>query len=371
MNLIFKCNVSLSKKIRKICASDVSLLVSEIEDGKGVGTLIIKSDSDIEEAKNLLENETSIMLTPLEVDLEAPSYDAVPNLFSDQASYMEDLNPNDKNELRSFVETQPSKKEERIGHFGKKNEIPEQFEELNDPQIKNHINDVQELWAEIERTKNEKTSDIDPDSIEDERKRLEAIETINVEEGLEKHAYVVNDTSGSIILSDIGLTFDKNIPQDLSKISAKTLYRSNDLRVLLREKLLKLIPPEERDFYLQKQKKDQIQFGLDTYDNIDDAMDDIGKNPRQKEREVGEYDEINLEVDDDYQTENQILASQIPSSPQTQSKTLSGGVRKRSYGNKKTSQQISNQNVPKSSQTNFSSQDEIKNIAKKTIGKKF
>ena len=122
MNLIFKCNVSLSKKLRTICDSDVSLIVSDIQDGKGVASLIVKSESDIKEAKKLLENETSIMLTPLEVNLEAPSYDAVPNLFSDQASYMEELNPESENELRSLVETKPSTKDNRSNHFDKKNE---------------------------------------------------------------------------------------------------------------------------------------------------------------------------------------------------------------------------------------------------------
>ena len=377
MNLIIDCNISLSKKLRAIVGDEITLVLKNINDGKGQGMLITNNSTNIKDAESLLGSETSIMLTPTSVSVESPSYDAVPNLFSDQSNYLDDLdkkinkNIKPKKEFRNILETTPSSKDERVNHFGNKNEIPEAFEELKDPELQKHISNVQELWEEIEWAKNNKVSSINPDEIQNERKRLEAIEIMNIEEGLGKRAYVVNDTSGAISLSDINLTFEKNVPVDLSRFSAKTLYASNDLRVLLREKLLKVIPPEERDRYL-KEKGEAQSFGLDTFGNIDEAMDNIGKKSSRKEQRVGEFDdyEMDIGIDDDYQTEAQSFVKEMSRQvPSISSSTLSGGVRKSSFGNSQNSSRQP-QNSSNNQENRLDSKDTVK-FAQKTIRKKY
>ena len=90
MKTTLACKISLSKKMRSLLQNggSISLTSDTLESGKGDGLLIISNSSRKEiDSEILLGNETSIMITPIEIVEVAPDSlqgNPVGNIFSNE-----------------------------------------------------------------------------------------------------------------------------------------------------------------------------------------------------------------------------------------------------------------------------------------------
>ncbi len=310
MDISLKCNVSLSKKLRAIMGDNngrLVLIAENIKNGVGECSLMISGENlDLNAAQQSIDKETSIQFTPISVKNEIPSGNVVSNIFSTtnapQTGY--------RTSVDRLAATVPPEKNQ-VPHAIKIHEeiqTPQEFKQAEDPEFRKFVSNINELMAEVAVAKH-KTSDINPDSIEDPRKRAIAIEMKEQAESIDVAAYVVNDSCGSIRLNDIDLSLGLNMPVDLSRVSAKRLAASNDLKEMVRAKLVKFIRPDEVQFYREKAADGIEKPGLETYSTWEDAENSIGiSSGAQNIPRAERYD---IPVDDDSPSEQEELAGLI------------------------------------------------------------
>ncbi len=310
MDISLKCNVSLSKKLRSIMGDNngrLVLIAENIKNGVGECSLMISGENlDLNAAQQSIDKETSIQFTPISVKNEIPSGSVVSNIFSTnnapQTGYRTSVDrlaatvPPEKNQVPHAIKIQ-----EEI-------QTPHEFKQVEDPEFRKFVSNITELMAEVAVAKN-KISDINPDSIEDPRKRAIAIEMKEQAESIDVAAYVVNDTCGSIRLNDIDLSLGLNMPVDLSRISAKRLAASNDLKEMVGSKLVKFIRPDEVQLYRSKAAEGIEKPGLETYSTIDDAENAIGSSGGSQN--IPRAERYDIPVDDDSPSEQEELAGLI------------------------------------------------------------
>jgi len=308
MDISLKCNVSLSKKLRSIMGDNngrIVLIAESIRNGVGECSLMISGEKlDLNAAQQSIDKETSIQFTPVSFKNEIPSSNVVSNIFSTtntpQTGYRTSVD-------RLAATVPPEKKQ--VQHAIKiQDEIqtPNEFKQCEQPEFRKFVSNINELMAEVAIAKN-KISDINPEAIEDPRKRAIAIEMKEQAESIDVAAYVVNDTCGSIRLNDIDLSLGLNMPVDLSRISAKRLAASNDLKEMIRSKNVKFIHPNQASYYREKAVNGIEKPGLETYSTWEDAENSIGGSAQNIPR-AERYD---IPVDDDSPSEQEELAGLI------------------------------------------------------------
>ncbi|MFA5312389.1 MAG: hypothetical protein WC375_03595 [Methanomassiliicoccales archaeon] len=285
MNSTLTCKVSLSKKLRSLFAEEepsgsISLTVSDIHRGIGIGTLSITSDLDQASADKIATElrlqETSIMITPLETeDAGIPSGRVVSSLFAN-------IRANDKTEstvIKKIAATKPPEKEHVAYAIVEKQNVqtPNEFKETDSPKYRQYVDSLQSLVAAVDKAKC-KVADIDFDKITDPRKKAVALEMQEQLEAIDQVAYIVNDKVGCLTLNDLDLRLPLNMPFDLSKISAKRIAKSRELKEMVNQGFIKFISPDQVDTYRQIAVRDEATKipSLDVYDNHEQAGDAIG-----------------------------------------------------------------------------------------------
>lgn len=337
MDISIKCQLSLSKKLRAIIQEGetrVTLIASNITDGRGEAKLVISSDKNIN--KNMSDffgKETSIMLIPIELEEVTVDSDVVGSIFN-------------KTARKSNVQAQPlsvAKSQKRTiidkiavtelpedggeGYAVKnqeelEEEIPQQFVDTKIPAYKKFISNMDELNEALNIAKN-KISDIDPDSYQDRRKRAEAIEMKEKLEAIDQDAYIVCDKCASLAINDLGINLSLNIPYNLANISAKRILYSKDLKSMFKANLVKFIKPSEIQEYVKRAEQiiESSDLSIGVYSSPEEAGDHMERSGMKVEQmDIGDFNAP---------TENEILLTNLTSRPMVRQ----GGVTKTMHGN--------------------------------------
>jgi len=265
MNISVKCNVSLSDKLKKLLTDGkISLILGEVKDGKGIGTLNIDCDSEINEDDLLSLGETFVILTPTETSDYYGSDNSNKNGVS--GLFLDSTRPGKKSPVIKKIAAIDPEVEPSEAFVEKENvKIPEPFKQLKNPKCVEYIRNFDELMSELNKAKT-KQSIIDPSSAQTDRERAVLIEQKEREEALDIPAYIVNDKVGALSVGDLGIALPLNIPFDLSRISARRVAASKDLIGLMRSGYVKIIDPQETEEYKKKiLMEEKRNYGLKTY----------------------------------------------------------------------------------------------------------
>ena len=335
MNITINCNISLSKKLRSLFKdgeTKVTLICDSVTDGKGSARLVIISEDTILVPNDFVGKETSIMLTPVEIEINQDNEEiSVGNIFSATSngtnegfvSRLAATNaPTDNKKIATAIK--PRQQIER--------EIPKPFEVTRDPNFKKYISTVEELMIEARMASESKNSNVNLDAISDKRQRAIAIELKEKAEAIDKRAYIVNDKCASLAINDLGISLLLNIPYDLSNISAKRILESKELQSSLRNGLVRIISPNEVSSF-HKKIKEVESFGLKTYSNPEEAERAIGqRNVNDDGMAIDIDNDLELGNDLDEPSEQEELATHVGRPVLSGTTTLSGGIRRSTHG---------------------------------------
>ena len=326
MDITIKCQLSLSKKLRALIQEGetrIALVAPNITNGRGEANLVISSDKNINKGTELLGKETSIMLVPIELTDVTVDPTTVGAIFTKEARVSPNENvrtPVDRvAAMATDVEAAHSiKTQEEIVE-----ELPEPFEITQQPEFRNYVESLEALDEAIEAAKN-KITDIDPDSIQDPRKRAEAMEIKEKLESIDVDAYIVNDKCANLAINDLGINLVLNSPYNLSNISARRLLGSRELKNMFKAKLVKFIRPEEIPLYTKKAEFSVEDRSIDVYSSPEEAESHM-------ERSGMNVEKMNLSVDSlSAPTENEMLLTNLTAAPSPQ---VAGGTTRTVHGN--------------------------------------
>lgn len=342
MDLSLNCIVSLSKKVRTLIAdgnATIILKIDNIKNGRGDGRLFISSDDKLIMPEDLLKHETSIMITPIDVKEEVPGQGEVGNIFTSNSNKLKTGNRTAVDRLAAIEA--PSTKQE-VAHAIKTEKeigIPEGLQPavnpVDRPRFQSYVKNLQELMNAVAASRN-KVSSIDIDSIDDstnagKRQKAAAIELKEMEESIDEAAFIVNTKFASLVINDIGIQLGLNMPFDLSKVSARRIASSRELRNLISDGTISIISPEQAVEMRKNYQVQEIPGALKAY-GVDEAAD------RMFEGGVAsQATELRLYANDlNEVTEEQQLASLVRSQlpvrdVQASGTVLSGGVRRTAH----------------------------------------
>lgn len=332
--ITIKCQVSLSKKLRALIGNNktiLTLITESLQDGKANANIIFDlEDVTQKSVDDLMNTETSIMLTPTDITDGIPKdAEIITNIFASETSD-EDLSKEPEespiNSLASF--SAPEKKKDVAYAIKSKNtiakQVPKAFVETKNPNFVKYVTTLDQLLTAIRLAEN-KTSDIDVESIQDPRKRAVAMEAKEKAEAIDYPAFVVNEKCANLTLNDLGINLLLNVPYNLENVSAKRLAESKDLKNMFRMGMLKFIAPEEIKSYLRKAESAVGKPELEILNGrARDAAENMDSVERSNEVQV-DLDEINEP------TEQERLAS-LTSMPIREDKMSDNGVRRSTHG---------------------------------------
>ncbi len=276
MAIELSCRFSLSKKLRAIAGNNGSLqiILKNFNDGKGMGILRIDGN-DVDENKVELGMETGIMMTPIsvkdinneeEVD-NSESYREVDasrsfgTLFSQNTPVS-----TDRNTLVSKIAATDAK---NVPYAVKsydqiQKEAPPSIKIVNEVKKKSYIDNFDALKEAVQSALHKKSS-IDLSKIDNIFKRAIAEEQMAIEEAIDHTAYVVNTTCASLNIQDMDYTLSLNMPQDLSRISAKRIANSKQFWSLAKEGLIQMVSPQKAQALVEqeiaKEERETLQCG--------------------------------------------------------------------------------------------------------------
>lgn len=267
MDINISCTVSLSKKLRALIGDSettLTLVTSRLNDGKGQANILLTLENvDKVELEDLMNKETSIQLTPIELTENIPQNQTVMNIFSSASTIDKSSNFTRK----IGVVSAPSTRDERKYAVKTKQEIenyvPEQFEVIKKPEFKKYIADFNQLMNSV-KTAQSKDYGIDVNSIQDQRKRAIAIEEKERAESIDEPAYIVNEQYASLTLNDLGIQLILNSPFNLANISAKRIASSMELKAMINSGAIKFIDPKDVPSYMKK-TAEEIDMGLEVF----------------------------------------------------------------------------------------------------------
>ena len=328
MDITIKCQLSLSKKLRALIQEGetrIVLVAPNITDGRGEANLVISSDKNLNRGEDLLGKETSIMLVPIEMVDVSIDPTTVGTIFTKNARIDSTATVRSSVEKMAVMEIEAEKAAHSIKRQAEiAEELPQAFEITQKPEFRNYIETLEALDEAIDAAKT-KTSGIDPDSIQDPRKRAEAKEIKEKLEAIDVDAYIVNDKCANLSINDLGINLVLNAPYNLSNISARRLLGSRELKAMFKAKLVKFIRPEEIPLYTKKAAMSVEDRSIDVYSSPEEAEEHM-------ERSGMNVEKLNLSVDSLYApTENEMLLTNLTAAPTNF--TANGGVTRTVHGN--------------------------------------
>lgn len=273
MSLTLNCEISLSKKLRKLLGEHgtVTLTTGDLVNGRGEGRLSLDSEylkgmSQFD--ASLLGNETSITLTPVSAGEEMPTGSATAALFSNVPV------PGQEEPLIQRMAAVNAPAPGQVARaIAPAASVPAQMPtEIQNPAYQSYVADLEGLIEVVNLAKN-KVSDISLQGITDPRELAIQMEAKEQAEAIDVPAYIVNDKCATLTVNDLDIALSLNMPYDLSKISAKRIAASTELRSLLTSKFVKFISPAEVPAYVAKATGETQHYdvGLEVYDNHEQA----------------------------------------------------------------------------------------------------
>ena len=257
MSISIHCTVSLSKKLRGILedVSQVSLIISDLKNGRGEGVLSLSAEGGISIDEDVIKKigETSIMVTPTYVSEEVPGaeYGPVGAIFSTNNQPLTKKTKRDPVDRLAATEI-PEKKD--IPHaIIAKNEIetPKEFREVDIPACRSYIANMDDLLKAIAKAKHKPKVELDLSSAQNERQKSIMIAEAEQAEGIDEQAWLVNDKYANLTINDLGLDLNLNSPISLGSIPARKLALSSDLKSVIKGGMAKFISPDEISDYME------------------------------------------------------------------------------------------------------------------------
>jgi hypothetical protein len=284
MNIAVLCKVSLSKKIRALMKDGELLLNVSIVNGTGEGKLVLTSD---EIKDGILEvGETSIMITPFGEEDVAVDYEdrGVAEIFSSIPS------KGKQNKMLKKIAVVDVPETEDIKDMTKeKVEVPKAFKETKNPAYKNYVMNFESLMVAVNKAKNKKSSiDVDLGNIKNDKERREKavlLEQKEKEEAIDIPVFIVNDKCAAIAINDLNIVLPLNVPYDLSRISAKRIASSRDLKQFLDNGYIKFVSPNEKFNYI-KVAAQEIPT-LDVFNSAEEAEEAIEEEYMEEKQSHG------------------------------------------------------------------------------------
>jgi hypothetical protein len=333
MNITVKCNVSLSKKIRALSKNNTkcTLVTGTLENGVGEGELSISVDDDANMG-DIFNKETSIMIVPISytegafLSVNTEETKPVSNLFMNGANIEDDENP----VIKKIGATRPPENKRQNSTSVKsktqiQKETPVQFKETQIPEAKKYITNMTQLLEAIHLAENKK-SDVDITKIQNPRLKAVAMEEKEKAEAIDYPAFVVNHSRAALTINDLGISLSLNIPYNLNNVSAKRLANSKELLSLFRANLIKFVSPDEVQAYRNK-VVEQESYGLDVYDNRDQAKAAIGEMSESKTHMVKISEENDLSLKDlEGDTEEEKILKSLPPRKQVEEQDEDGNI---------------------------------------------
>lgn len=356
MNVNLNCSVSLSKKLRKLIGNKGQItLVAELQDGRGSGSLVISADEDIVFDKDILGNETSIMLTPSKIAEYVPnsSEHGVETIFSSMPD------KSDEPLTSKIAMTTPpddTKKQNTQRKMAQK--IVEEMTKKNV-----HVSSMEELMAKVSEAKKKiekNPSKVDLNSITNVRLRAIEMEKVEIAEGIGVPAYIANDAVANLSINDLGISINMGDSYDLSRLSAKRIDNSADLRELMKAGMLHFISPDEalrRKAILLKKEIVQNR-GLKAYSGVnakdkaeaefeeseDEVLEDVNYGKKRKSTAIDLTEDIGGEDEDkDFIDLVDNIGSKSPASTSNGKRVTSHSL----SGNARSARPQSNNSTPK------------------------
>jgi len=345
MQVTLKCKVSLSKKMRNLLQNggSVVLTVDSINSGKGEGHLVLTDDGPSQDITDLMGNETSIMLTPMNVvenERSTPVANIYQNVgqpnpgvsqvFNQQPQYQQHSPQyqqppqgyQQRNAVDRLAATQPPDhgQNNRAYYTQEELQVPREFQQPQQGQpqqgqpqqgqpqnmgFMNYIKNYQELFSAVSESKN-KIADIQVESIQEgdsmgvRRQKAILQEQKDMQESIGCDAYVVNEKCASLTINDIGLDLPLNMPKNLGNISAKKLASSRQLWDLFRQNYIRLVSPNEADHLMKNAGTMNRTYvpELEIYDShydAGDAMHESQSHGRYAETQMIDLESSHLE----------------------------------------------------------------------------
>ena len=375
MQIALKCKISLSKKLRNLLQNggSVVLTADSINSGKGEGILVLADqNSSNVNIDDLLEKETSIMITPIEV---AKGDNPVSNIFQDAPQqnpqgpgvsqvfapqYQQppqqppQFQPPQYGQPPQFPPQQQRTAVDRMAatsppEHGQNNRayytqeelvVPQEFEQTQNPGFLDYVKSFQELMQAVNEAK-DKVSDIHVDAIDEfdstgiKRQKALLKEQKDMQESIGKDAYVVNEKCASLTINDIGLDLPLMMPKNLGNISAKRLASSRQLWDLFRQKYIRLVSPNEADHLLKNAGTMNQTYvpELEIYDSRYDAEETIYEHGSRTEERATVLD-LETDLDGDTEEMNNLRVSGSTGRQQASGNitSLSGNTRTSFHG---------------------------------------
>lgn len=271
MNISVNCKVSISKKLRSLLgkSGSITLVVPNIEDGKGNGVLSLDSETLIEQIDT---TETSIMITPIEIASYSPNVSDISQgiLFTTTSSR------GDKEDIvRKIASVNPPERGQEHTSIKKNIDVPKAFTLTKNPECKKWIEDMTSLVEAVNEAKNKK-SEVDISVAKNDREKAVLMEMKEKSESIDVPAWVVNEKIGVLSINDLNINLPLNSPFDLSNISAKRIAASKDLKMLLRDGHVRLVSPKEKNEIVSRASgEEESDHGLEIFDRHEQAEDSI------------------------------------------------------------------------------------------------
>ena len=338
--------------MRSLISDDgtITLTARNINDGKGKATLSIDSEANLAEiteiAGQLLGNETSIMITPLSIgdDSEFTGVtQTVSSIFTTSASskkkspVVDKIAQTDPNIVREPSEEEESLVIDNITSSSKKinlNLTPA-------PSPNNKLKPILNMDGLLEAVNiaKDKVVNIDIDSIKNPRLKALAIEQKERMEAIDIPAFIVNEKIGVIAVNDLNITLPMNYPFDLSRVSAKKIFLSKDLKSLYNQGYIKFIHPKDISIYQKKvENSENSKIGsLEIFDNHEKAEQSITDPDFNEEKDKNDY--VPLEISEnnlDQETDEESMVSSLSSlmsQPLPETSESDAAIIRSSHGN--------------------------------------
>jgi hypothetical protein len=325
-NISVNCKVSLSKKLRALIGNEgsVTLIIQNIVDGKGIGILSLASDKLNEQIA--IGEETSIMITPIEIASESPNFETLTH-----ASIFTGSNNLENNKVVSKIAAvEPPEKGQEYKAIVKQVKTPKAFKELDNIECKTWIANISQLIEATNKAKL-KISSIDPESGKTPRERAVLKELREKEEAIDQSAVIVNDKVSSISINDLDISLKQFAPYDLKNISAKRIAASSELKELLKSGYIKFISPDEKEDYITRIDDEPVKSELQVFDRHEDAEESIASgqvSSRNNSRNPIIDDRNNDEITDGPTEEESMITNLTKNLPTVKTdRALSNGTR--------------------------------------------
>jgi len=266
MDLTMSCKVSLSKRLRALVGKEgtITLVTSGLVDGKGIGSLSLSSDgTDVASTFDPIGIETAIMITPIEATDEVPNSDTISHasIFSTVPEKGQEGSV-----VKKIAVVSPPEKGQEARAIKEKVLTPQAFSQLDEPECREFICDFEEL-IEAVGVARQKQSTINLENAKDDREYAVLKEQKDKEEAIDIPAWIVNDKTGALSINDLDINLLMNSPFDLSRIPARKIASSKDLKSLLKSGYVKFVSPKERETYISKAVEAEKVPELDVFDN--------------------------------------------------------------------------------------------------------